>query len=91
MDAEAILGVRSRGAFASTCTTCGATCAHYDHTPKFCASVVELAREFGVRLLLIPSTCAECRGKYIARRDRALPGLCEECYGRESAEVEESS
>lgn len=83
MDAEAVLGVRSRGAFASTCTTCGATCAYYDHTPAFCAALVELAGEFGVLLVIVPARCADCRREYTPRRDRALPGLCEECYRRE--------
>jgi hypothetical protein len=44
MDAEAVLGVRSRGVFASTCTTCGGTGAEYDHTPAFCAAMVQLSR-----------------------------------------------
>jgi len=83
MDAEAVLGLRPRGAFASTCTTCGATCAYYDHTPAFCAALVELARELGVLLVIVPARCADCRREYTPRRDRSLPGLCEECYSRE--------
>lgn len=63
MDAEAVLGLRQRGAFASTCTMCGGTCAYYDHTPAFCAALVELAAEFGVALVIVPTRCADCGGE----------------------------
>lgn len=91
MDAEAILGLRTRGAFASTCTTCGATGAHYDHTPAFCAGIMRLAQEFGVPIVIVLARCADCRGEYSPPRYRPLPGLCEECYRREIAGADGST
>jgi hypothetical protein len=87
MDAEAVLGLRARGSFASACRTCGATCANYDHAPAFCAALVALATEFAVPIKIVPARCGECSREYTVPRDRLLPGLCEECYARAIAEA----
>ena len=90
MDAEAVLGLRSTGAYASTCRECGATCANYDHTPEFCAALVALAHEFEVPLRIELAECADCRHACLAPdpRSRVLAGLCDECYRRAARETE---
>jgi hypothetical protein len=90
MDAEAVLGLRSAGAYASTCRECGGTGANYDHTPEFCAALVALAREFEVPLRIELAECAECHRAYLAPdpRSRVLAGLCDDCYLRAAFEAE---
>lgn len=96
MDAEAVLGLRSWGAFASGCTTCGATCAEYEHTPAFCGGLVALASEWDVALKFVLARCGErdCNRWYpgiVRRRDgkrRLFPGLCDACDERLAAEIE---
>ena len=90
MDAEAVLGLRSTGAYASTCRECGATGTNYDHSPEFCAALVSLAREFEVPLRVELAACGECNRSYFAPdpRSRVLAGLCDECYSRAAGEAE---